>query len=133
MNAIFDYLEYLWNQLSNIRIIDIIDIVIVAFFFYWVFKFVRDRRAGKLLVGIIFLVGLLLLSDLLDMQAMNFILNNVFSMGIVALVIVFQPELRSALEKVGGESLKNFKGKMSEQEIDVMRSAIKETFSSKNT
>lgn len=127
MSAFLDYLEYLWNQLSDINAIDIIDICIVAFLFYWVFKFVRDRRAGKLLVGLIFLVVLLLISDLLDMHALNFILTNLFSVGIVALVIVFQPELRSALEKVGGESLKNFKGKMDIEEVSVVRSAIRET------
>lgn len=126
MTAFLDYLEYLWNQISNITIVDVIDIIIVTFFFYWVFRFVRDRRAGKLLAGIVFFVVLLLISDLLDMHALNFILNNVFSVGIVALVIVFQPELRSALEKVGGESLKNFKSRMNGEQIDEMRSAISE-------
>ncbi len=126
MSAFLEYLEYLWTQLSNINVIDVIDIIIVAFLFYWVFSFVRDRRAGKLLVGIVFLVVLLLISNLLDMHALNFILTNVFSVGIVAIVIVFQPELRSALEKVGGESLKNFKGRMDSEEATVIRSAVSE-------
>lgn len=126
MNAFVEYFDYLWTQLSKIRVIDIIDIIIVAFLFYWVFKFVRDRRAGKLLVGIVFLVFMLIGSDLLDMHALNFILTNLFSVGIVAIVIVFQPELRSALEKVGGESLKNFKGRMDSDEEAVIRSAISE-------
>ncbi len=126
MSAFLEYLEYLWTQLSNINVIDVIDIIIVAFLFYWVFTFVRDRRAGKLLVGIVFLVVLLLISNLLDMHALNFILTNMFSVGIVAIVIVFQPELRSALEKVGGESLKNFKGRMDSDEAAVIRSAVSE-------
>ncbi len=126
MNALLDYLEYLWNQLRGIGIVDIIDILLVAFLFYWVFKFVRDRRAGKLLIGVVFLAIILLISDLLEMRAMNFILTNVFSVGMVAVVIVFQPELRSALEKVGGESLKNFKGRMDSDEATVVRTAISE-------
>ncbi|MBR4278761.1 MAG: diadenylate cyclase CdaA [Clostridia bacterium] len=126
MSAFLEYLEYLWNQLSNINVIDVIDIIIVAFLFYWVFTFVRDRRAGKLLVGIVFLVVLLFISNLLDMHALNFILTNMFSVGIVAIVIVFQPELRSALEKVGGESLKNFKGRMDSEETAIIRSAVSE-------
>lgn len=126
MSAFLDYLEYLWTQLSNINIIDVIDILIVAFLFYWVFKFVRDRRAGKLLIGLVFLVVMLLISDLLDMHALNFILTNLFSVGIVAIVIVFQPELRSALEKVGGESLKNFKGMMESDKSTEMRTALSE-------
>jgi diadenylate cyclase len=126
MSAFLDYLEYVKNQLTGIGIVDIIDIVIVAFLFYWVFKFVRDRRAGKLLVGVVFLAILLLLSDLLEMRALNFILTNLFSVGLVAIVIVFQPELRTALEKVGGESLKNFKGRLDRDEITEIRSAVGE-------
>lgn len=126
MSAFLDYLEYVKNQLTGIGIVDIIDIVIVAFLFYWVFKFVRDRRAGKLLVGVVFLAVLLLISDLLEMRALNFILTNLFSVGLVAVVIVFQPELRTALEKVGVESLKNFKGRLDSDEVADIRFAIGE-------
>lgn len=126
MSAFLDYLEYVKNQLTGIGIVDIIDIVIVAFLFYWVFKFVRDRRAGKLLVGVVFLAVLLLLSYLLEMRALNFILTNLFSVGLVAVVIVFQPELRTALEKVGVESLKNFKGRLDSDEVADIRLAIGE-------
>lgn len=124
MSAFLEYLEYILNQLKNIGIVDIIDIVVVSFLFYWVFKFVRDRRAGKLLIGIAFLAVVLLLSDIVGMRALNFILTNLFSVGLIALVIVFQPELRSALEKVGGESLKNFKGRLDTEEAVVIRSAV---------
>ncbi len=126
MNAFLEYLEYIWNQLKNISFIDVIDIVLVGLLVYWVFKFVRDRRAGKLLIGVIFLAAILLLSNVLGMRALSFILTNVFSVGIVAIVIVFQPELRSALEKVGGESLKNFKTRMDSDEESAIRSAISE-------
>ena len=124
MSAFLEYLEYILNQLKNIGIVDIIDIVVVSFLFYWVFKFVRDRRAGKLLIGIAFLAVVLLLSDIVGMRALNFILTNLFSVGLIALVIVFQPELRSALEKVGGESLKNFKGRLDTEEAVVIRTAV---------
>lgn len=126
MSEFVQYLEYVWNQLKGIGIIDVIDILIVAFLFYWVFKFVRDRRAGKLLVGLIFLALLLFLSDLLAMRALNFILTTLFSVGIVAIVIVFQPELRTALEKMGGEPLKNLKGRLDGEQENEIRSAISE-------
>ena len=127
MNAVLEYFEYVWTQLKGIGIIDIIDIFIVALFFYYAFKFVRDRRAGKLLLGIVILVIALLLSSLLQMRAVNFLLSNLFSIGLIALVIVFQPELRSALEKVGGESLRGFKMRSQNDDISVLRSAIGET------
>lgn len=126
MSGIFGYFEYVGNQLSRIRIIDIVDILLVALLFYWIFKFVRDRRAGKLLIGLVLLVAVLLLSELLEMRALNFILTNLFSIGLIAIVIVFQPELRSLLEKVGGESLKNFRGKLDNDSAATLRSAISE-------
>lgn len=129
MSAFLEYLEYIFNQLKNIGIVDIIDIIVVSFLFYWVFKFVRDRRAGKLLIGIAFLAVVLLLSDIIGMRALNFILKNLFSVGLIAVVIVFQPELRSALEKVGGESLKNFKGRLDTEESAAIRAAISEVTS----
>lgn len=104
MNAFLDYLEYVWNQLSNIGIVDVLDIAIVALLLFWVIKFMRARRAGKLMLGIVMLFLLLLLSAAFEMRALNFILNSLFSVGLIAIVIVFQPELRSALEKVGGVS-----------------------------
>ena len=125
MSAILDYLEYVWNQLANINIIDVIDIVLVALLLYWVIKFVRGRRAGKLLLGIGIVFLLLFISSLLEMRALNFILNSVVSVGLIAIVIVFQPELRSALEKVGGLS-DNFKGRMDDDEAAVLRTAISE-------
>jgi diadenylate cyclase len=60
------------------------------------------------------------------MRALNFILTNLFSVGLIAIIIVFQPELRSALEKMGGESLKGFKGKLDKDEESVLKSSISE-------
>jgi len=125
MNAILDYFEYVWNQLAGLGFIDLLDIAIVALLLFWVIKFVRGRRAGKLLLGVGVLSVLLLLSSLFEMRALNFILNGVFSVGLIAIVIVFQPELRSALEKVGGVS-DNFKGRVDGDEASVLKSAIGE-------
>ncbi len=125
MNAILDYFEYVWNQLAGLGFIDLLDIAIVALLLFWVIKFVRGRRAGKLLLGVGVLSVLLVLSSLFEMRALNFILNGVFSVGLIAIVIVFQPELRSALEKVGGVG-DNFKGRVDGDEASVLKSAIGE-------
>ncbi len=125
MNAFLDYLEYVKNQLADIGVIDIIDIALVALLMFWIIKFVRGRRAGKLLIGVGVVLLLLLVSDLLDMRALNFILSSVVSVGLIAIVIVFQPELRSALEKVGGIG-DNFKGKVVGDEASSIREAIGE-------
>ncbi len=109
MEYITNMLSGIWNILSNISITDIIDIAIVSFVFYYLYKFIRERRAGKLAVGILILLLVLLLSEILDMYAIGFLLTNFFQVGIIAIIIVFQPELRSALEKVGAEPLKSLR------------------------
>ncbi len=126
LTKLTEYVEYIGNRIGQIRPIDVVDILIVAFILYYTMKFVRDRRAGKLLMGILFLIVLLFASDFLQMRALNFILTNLFSVGLIALIIVFQPELRSALEKMGGESLKGFKGKLDKDEEAVLRTCISE-------
>ncbi len=109
MENITNMLSGIWNILSNISVTDIIDIAIVSFLFYYLYKFIRERRAGKLAVGILILLLVLFLSELLDMYAIGFLLTNFFQVGIIAIIIVFQPELRSALEKVGAEPLKSLR------------------------
>ena len=74
-----------------------------------VVKFIRDRRASKLAIGVFLILLILLLSEVLGMRAVDFLLSNIVQVGLIALIIVFQPELRSALEKVGGSSFKALK------------------------
>lgn len=105
MGVLKDFVFYIFQQISAVRLIDIVDIIIVSVVFYYVFKFVRDRRAGRLAIGIIFIIALLLISEVLDMHALNFILQNIVQVGIIGLVIVFQSELRTFLEKVGKNSV----------------------------
>lgn len=107
-----DIWNYIINQLSAVSIIDIIDILIVAVIFYYTFKFIRDRRAGKVAAGIFLLLLALALSGIIGTTTLNFILKNIFQVGLIALIIVFQPELRSALEKIGTGSLKGLNRKL---------------------
>lgn len=126
MSAILDYFRYVGEQLKSIRVVDVLDILLVAFVFYYIFQFMRKRRAGKLLVGVVLLIVLLLISEVAKMKALNFILTNVFSVGILSLIVVFQPELRSFLEKVGGTTFFNFKGKLDKNQDTAMKSVITE-------
>lgn len=104
MDFIVSIAELLLNRLTSITLFDVLDIAIVSVVFYYIFKFVRDRRAGKLAVGIVFIIALLLVSDICNMYALNFLLGNVVQVGIIGLMIVFQSELRYFLEKVGGNT-----------------------------
>ncbi len=80
---------------------DIIDIIIVTFLIYQLIKLIRETRAGQLVKGLLLLVAAFLISNFFDLKMVNEIFNYVFQYGLVVLIIVFQPELRSALEQVG--------------------------------
>lgn len=84
-----------------IGLVDIIDIFLVAFLLYKAIGLVKETRAQQVLKGIIFLLVLVPLSEWLRLDALNYILVNVMQIGIIAIIIVFQPELRRILEKVG--------------------------------
>ena len=127
MTAILDYFQYVWSQLRSIRAVDVLDILLVAFIFYYIFQFMRKRRAARLLAGIVLLIVVLIISSVAQMKALNFLLTNVFSVGILSLIVVFQPELRSFLEKVGGTTnFRNIRGKLDNGQEAVMKAAIRE-------
>ncbi len=105
MKFVAEMLEFIVSRITSITFFDILDIAIVSVVFYYIFKFVRDRRAGKLAIGIFFIIILLVVSNVFDMYALNFLLSNVVQVGIIGLMIVFQSELRFFLEKVGGNSV----------------------------
>ena len=126
VEQISHYFYVITNQLSTIGFADVVDIIVVAFFLYYTFKFMKDRRAGKLALGVILMLLMLLVSDVFQMRATYFILEKIISVGLIALLIVFQPELRSMLEKMGGESVKGFKGRLDKSEAEHYRSVISE-------
>ena len=78
-----------------------IDILIVAFIAYEVITFIAKNRAQQLVRGILLLFGVYLLSNLLNLYTLNWILRNTLTIGLVALIILFQPELRRGLEYMG--------------------------------
>ncbi len=84
-----------------LRLADILDIAIVAYLFYKLSALLRETRAGALIKGIILVLIFAWLSNLLQLNTINYLLRNLMQFGIMALIVVFQPELRRTLEKVG--------------------------------
>ena len=80
---------------------NILDVAILTVLIYNLLKLVRHTRANSLFKGIIFILLLALLSDALEINALNWLLQQIISVGVVVLVIVFQPELRRMLEQLG--------------------------------
>lgn len=91
----------LWNIFNRPTIADILDILIVAFLLYELLMLTRETRASAVLKGLVMLVLASWFSDLLGLTALNWVLRNVVNNGAVVLVILFQPELRKALEQIG--------------------------------
>ncbi|MGI6544994.1 MAG: diadenylate cyclase CdaA [Fastidiosipilaceae bacterium] len=82
-----------------------VDVTVCTLVVYFILKLMRDTRAWQLLKGIVFIVVFTQVSGLLGLQTMNYLLTNSLSILAVAFVIIFQPELRRALEKVGRRSV----------------------------
>lgn len=83
----------------------ILDIIIVSILIYWVYLFLRQTRAIRIVYGLLVLIILMLLGRLMDLVLLNWILQYVMAMLVVAIPVVFQPELRNALEKLGRTGL----------------------------
>lgn len=101
MDAIRTMLNQSLNVLSSIQVTDVIDILIVAFLIYKVFSLVRRTNSTNLAKGILILLGVFLLSEILGLKMMQFLLRRAFELGLIALVILFQPELRRLFERLG--------------------------------
>jgi len=96
----------LWNVFNRPTIADILDILIVAFLLYELLMLTRETRASAVLKGLVMLVLASWFSDLLGLTALNWVLLNVVNNGALVLVILFQPELRKALEQIGSGTLR---------------------------
>jgi len=107
-----EFFSRLWSgivaTLSTINIFtSIVDIVLVAFVIYYLIKLVRDSRAEQLIKGILLLGVAYLLSILLELKAMTYLLQLLFDNALLVVVVIFQPEIRRALEHAGNSRISN--------------------------
>lgn len=98
--------EYLvWLSLPELTLTDILEIFIIAFMIYHIIIWVKDTRAWMLLKGIVVLLVFCLIASILNLSVILWIFSNTINVGIIAVIIVFQPELRRALEQLGRKNL----------------------------
>ncbi len=102
----------IWESIVNnarlATVWDVIDILIVAFLLYHLMRFLRNTNVQKLLWGLIALIVILELSDMMHLYVIHSILEAVMQVGILALVVLFQPELRKMLEQFGSNRIIRF-------------------------
>lgn len=99
------FYESLINQLALLKFTDFVDIFIVTFIIYKVLKFIRDTRTVQLLKGVIVLIVVMQVSQFIKLHTVHYLLSNAMQLGLIAILIVFQPELRRALEQLGQNTL----------------------------
>ena len=107
LSAISEVLQAFVSVFKSITVVDLIDMAILSYLIFKGTQIVRETRAGQLVKGIIIILLGYLISSLLQLKTMTFLLENFFRWGFVALIIVFQPELRRILEKMGRTKVAN--------------------------
>lgn len=129
MNQLVTFFEdYLNVSFADIWITDVVEIAIIAFLLYEIMLWIKNTRVWMLLRGFLVLIGFIIVAAIFEMNTILWIADKVFNIGILALVIIFQPELRRALEQIGQNNVfshllqtggaKNRQDKMSEHVID---------------
>ena len=114
----------LQGLVSTIGVLDIIDIVVVAYFLYRVYLMLKNTRAATLVKGLLVLVGFMIICRTLNLHVISWLLEKSMTVIRVALPVVFQPELRRALEHIGRGKLFRKGSELDEQEINAMLDAI---------
>ena len=103
MATIREFFQNLLYQVPAIGISDIVDILVVSIIFYSLIRLIRSTSAARVARAILLLLAITLLTDVLNLYTLNWLLNKILEVGAIALIIVFQPELRRALERVGAQ------------------------------
>ena len=100
-------LSSIQSIMSNFRPEDALDIAIVSYIVYKMIGFIRETRAMQLIRGLVIIIVAFFVSDIFNLYLLNWLLKSLFTMGLFAVVVLFQPELRRALEQVGRMNLMN--------------------------
>lgn len=108
------------DQISLLRIADAVDIVIVAVLVYILLKFIRDSHTTRLLKGVILIIVGIQVVYLFNLHVTSYIFSKCAQIGVIALVVIFQPELRRALDQVGKTSISGWFSNDSESDTKVL-------------
>lgn len=112
------------NQFAVLRFTDFIDILVVSYLIYKALKFIRNTKTVQLITGIVLMVVVTQVSAMANLNTLHYILSNVLQVGLIAWLIVFQPELRRLLEHLGRSTVNkwlNIRNEFDEEAIQVIR------------
>ena len=110
MQIFTSFVKFAKNSLENFDyIFDTIDILLLTLLFFFGVKFLKNKKAGALIAGIIVCLFVYAASIVFEISSIRYILSAVFDIGVIALIILFQPEIRDILERMGSGSLRSIK------------------------
>ena len=115
MEAIINFFKEFAALLPTIQIMDVVDILVVAFVIYKIILMLQTTSSSRIAKSIIIILILTAATSLLHMYLMNYLLDKILEIGLLALVIMFQPELRRMLEKLGSKSFREILSTKQEQ------------------
>ncbi len=108
--SVLGFFKQIFMAFEDVRFVDILDILIVAFVIYKAIGFLKETRAKVLIKGLVLLLVIWLVAQWLDLISIKWLMSKFFNYAIIAVAIIFQPELRSALERVGHTDLSRLAG-----------------------
>lgn len=120
-----EHIQTLFQQLGRMQWSDYLDIILVAFLIYMLLPLVRSTGTGRVAKVVAAILLLSWLTQLLELYTLSFLVQQVLAVGLIALVVLFQPELRRMLDHLGSMKLQNLLGvKKTEQEADIAISHV---------
>lgn len=114
-----NFITMVMNSLKSMSFTAIIDILVVAFIFYKGYMLIKETRAEQLLKGIAFIIILIPISAILNLSMLYFILSKTLTIGIISVVIIFQPEIRRALEHLGRSAFEDKHGFVEKEQRNI--------------
>lgn len=127
MEFVMTILEGTLRYVLTLKLSDYLDIALMAYGLYWLLKLVGDTKVERLGKGVIIFLFSLWFSHIFHLNGIYFILSHVVSLGVLALVVLFQPEIRRLLEQIGSSRLRSFNPFAKAQQVTAIESAIAQT------
>ena len=127
METMLAFLEKIGNYLMLVRLTDILDVAIIAFLVYKLLDLVKSTRAENILKGVVMFLLALWLAEIFHLNGIAYILGNMVQVGILALIILFQPEIRQILEKLGSKNIRLLRAFTPAQQQSEVEKAIDQT------
>ena len=123
------WIENVWRYLLLTRFTDILDVALMAFLIYQLLTLLKTTSGTNLLKGVLIFLAVLFLSSILHLNGISFILSRMLEWGVLALIILFQPEIRRVLEQVGSQRFKflnifSREGSVSEMEKTIAQTVL---------